>query len=336
MATYKGIQGFSVQTLAADPDNTSWVGSIFYNSTEGVFKTVKPGGISAATWASGGPMNTGRNNTFGTGQTQNGAVCAGGDYAPAISFTETYDGTSWTEVNNLNNGRQDGAAVGTYTSALAITGTPPGPASTTNVEAWDGTNWTAESDVNTAVQQAAGLGTSGAALKAGGSTWGTPAPGNKANTEVWNGSTWTEVNDLPTTDQLKGGGSSTAGFGLGLYAVSPSATVYEWDGTSWSTGTSYNTGRSRVGTSIFGTPTEFIIYGGSETPTIRSTKTEYYNGTSWTEVNDLSIAVATPGTCGTSTDALCFAGNWTSTPALNYNTQEWTVPDIVINTLTTS
>jgi hypothetical protein len=38
MANYKELEGFSVQTLAADPDNPGWVGSIFYNSTEGVFK----------------------------------------------------------------------------------------------------------------------------------------------------------------------------------------------------------------------------------------------------------------------------------------------------------
>jgi hypothetical protein len=51
MANYKELEGFSVQTLAADPDNPGWVGSIFYNSTEGVFKVVKPGGIANGTWA---------------------------------------------------------------------------------------------------------------------------------------------------------------------------------------------------------------------------------------------------------------------------------------------
>jgi hypothetical protein len=60
MANYKELEGFGVQTLAADPDNPGWVGSIFYNSTEGVFKTVKPGGLPAGTWASGGNLNTGR------------------------------------------------------------------------------------------------------------------------------------------------------------------------------------------------------------------------------------------------------------------------------------
>jgi hypothetical protein len=54
MANYKELEGFGVQTLAADPDTPGWVGSIFYNSTSGTFKTVKPGGVAAGTWASGG------------------------------------------------------------------------------------------------------------------------------------------------------------------------------------------------------------------------------------------------------------------------------------------
>jgi hypothetical protein len=45
MANYKELEGFGVQTLATDPDSPGWVGSIFYNSTSGTFKTVKPGGV---------------------------------------------------------------------------------------------------------------------------------------------------------------------------------------------------------------------------------------------------------------------------------------------------
>jgi hypothetical protein len=34
MTTYKGIQGFGVETLASDPTEPGSVGQIFYNSTE--------------------------------------------------------------------------------------------------------------------------------------------------------------------------------------------------------------------------------------------------------------------------------------------------------------
>jgi hypothetical protein len=38
MANYKELEGFGVQTLATDPDNPGWVGSIFYNSTKEFLK----------------------------------------------------------------------------------------------------------------------------------------------------------------------------------------------------------------------------------------------------------------------------------------------------------
>jgi hypothetical protein len=65
MANYKELEGFGVQTLATDPDSPGWIGSIFYNSTEGVFKTVKPGGVAIGTWASGGNLNTARGSGIG-------------------------------------------------------------------------------------------------------------------------------------------------------------------------------------------------------------------------------------------------------------------------------
>jgi hypothetical protein len=64
MATYKGIQGFGVETLASDPTEPGSVGQIFYNSTSGTFKTVKPGGAPIGTWASGGKVNTARGWRF--------------------------------------------------------------------------------------------------------------------------------------------------------------------------------------------------------------------------------------------------------------------------------
>ena len=59
--------------------------------------------------------------------TQTSALCYGG--APgAKNETELWNGTNWTEVNNLNTARQHGAGMGTdNTSALACGGyAPPG------------------------------------------------------------------------------------------------------------------------------------------------------------------------------------------------------------------
>ena len=51
MATYKGIQGYSVQTLASDPSaSADTEGQIWYNSTTGLFKlVVDDGGYTVKT-----------------------------------------------------------------------------------------------------------------------------------------------------------------------------------------------------------------------------------------------------------------------------------------------
>ena len=59
----------------------------------------------------------------GTGNTS--AIVFGG--SPAIANTELWNGTSWTEVNDLNTGRNQMGPAGTATSALAFGGlTGPG------------------------------------------------------------------------------------------------------------------------------------------------------------------------------------------------------------------
>jgi hypothetical protein len=58
--------------------------------------------------------------------------------------------------------------------------------------------------------------------------------------------------------------------------------------------------------------------------------TEYWDGTSWTEVADL--ATARDSIAAGYLRAALAAGGFTGTTA----TEEWTAPDVVINTLTTS
>jgi hypothetical protein len=56
MADYKGIKGFKVQYLSADPSDPI-VGQTWYNSTS---KDLKYTEFAAAAWATGGALNTGR------------------------------------------------------------------------------------------------------------------------------------------------------------------------------------------------------------------------------------------------------------------------------------
>jgi hypothetical protein len=57
MATYKGIQGFSIQNLSADPSNPI-EGQVWYNSTSNVWKVEEV--TAAGAWATGNNLNTAR------------------------------------------------------------------------------------------------------------------------------------------------------------------------------------------------------------------------------------------------------------------------------------
>jgi hypothetical protein len=315
MSEYKGIKGFSVQTLATDPDNTSWIGSVFYNSTSGTFKVVKAGGAPAGTWASGGDLNTGRNYlpdfAFAT---QTAGFAVGGNVGPKQQ-AEQYNGSSWTEVADLSSTLYGRAGFGTNASAVVAGGN--GPPTSTNSETWDNSSWTEGNDLNTARRDAAGAGITTAGLVIG-------AP---AVVESYNGTSYTEVADLNTgRSELGGGGTSTSALVFGGYTGSTTAATESWDGTSWTEVSDLNVAKRDGGTACVSN--QDALYFGGSGPTASN---EYWNGTSWTEVADLATPRTGLGGNGTTTSALAFGGY-----PITAATEEWTVPDLVINTLTTS
>ena len=332
MANLKEIQGFNIQNLTADPDNANSGGQIYYNSTSGQFKAIKDGGAPIGTWASGGTMNTTSRYFSGGAGTKTAAIAFGGE-APQTANTELYDGTSWTEVNNLSVAKSYVAGSGTQTAALSINGYTT--TDLNQVESWDGTNWTETTETNvTASVGNVACGTQTATLI---TLRGSPG----ANTEIWNGSTWTEVNDLNT--------ARTNGAVAGIYTDAiatgnaASNNVETWNGTSWTEVAEINTARQSLGSSG-SSSTSAIIFAGnrpggsSPLPGNQSSPfTEFWNGTSWTEVNNLSTARyggSSSKSGGTSGSAHA-AGGYTGT-AYTGVTEEWTAADFEIKTLTTS
>jgi hypothetical protein len=75
MATYKGIQGFTIQNLSADPSNFE-EGQVWYNSTSNVWKVGEL--TTAGAWATGNNMNTARRYGLSSSGTQTAALAAGG------------------------------------------------------------------------------------------------------------------------------------------------------------------------------------------------------------------------------------------------------------------
>ena len=327
---FQDRKGFDIQNFSADQTS---VGQIYYNTSSGSFKAVKDGGAPIGTWASGASLNTARGSNAGFG-TQDAAITAGGATPSASTLTETelYNGTSWTEVSDLNTGRQAFGSLGTSNAGFCVAGTGP-PGNIANVEVWNGSGWTETTDVNTARTSLKGCGTTTAALAIGGYN---PSPAYQINiTESWNGSAWTEVNDMNTRRSGAGNAlsspySDTIIFGGYTQPPPNTANAETWNGSSWTEVTNLNSAKDNMGGSG-DSSTSALCFGGR---TIANT--ESWNGSSWTEVADLALARGYVASAGSATSALCSGGEAPGSPYYRANTEEWTAADFEIKTVTTS
>ena len=329
MTTYKEINGTNIEAVSSDPANPV-EGQVWYNSTDNVVKGAAA--TSVGSWATGGSLNTGRRQMGGAG-IQTAALGIGGNSNPGsppfsveIANTEQYDGTSWTEVNDLNTARGYAArgSGGTQTSALYFGGYLA-PASSALTESWNGTSWTEVADLNLARYNLSGAGADNTSMLAFGGIYN---PGQfQAVTEEWNGSSWTEVSDLNTAR------SNLAGFGIKTSALATTgedptgrlALTESWNGSSWTEVA--DTNAIRTGAGSCGTDnTSGLIFGGHESDPAGGNvgKTELWNGTSWSEEADLSGPVYYNGQAGagTATAAISFGGEGSSNQ-MRTATEEW-------------
>ena len=323
MATYLGTHGSRIQTYTTNPDNPN-EGEVWYNATDNVLKFQITNVTSAGSWRTGANLNDGR-NAGGSAGTRDAALFFAGDPASAgtTDNTELYDGTSWTEVNNLNQSKREvftGLGL-TNTAALCVGGSVPGP--TANVESWNGTNWTEVNNLNAGRTGGGGAGSPSSALAFGGG-------GPVANTELWNGTNWTEVNNLNTARSDFPGGSgtdNTSAICAGGYTTANVANVETWNGTNWTEVNDLNVAKRGLG-SARQTSTSSIVFGGYATTSLATA--ESWNGTNWTEENDLSATRNQIGGAGSSsTNAIAFGGD-TST-----STEEWTGAGVAIGAWST-
>lgn len=327
--------GSGIPAVASDPPAPT-VGDVWYNTTTNKFKYA---GAGTGSWASGGNLNISRRGNGAAG-TQTAAITFGGEApgGPYTLVTETYNGTSWTNGNSMNNTAYRTSGMGISTAAKQICG---GTNFSVDVEDWDGTSWTETADVSTprGIYNAT-TGTQTAGIVIGGVIPVTPYPtGSTANVENWDGSTWTEVNNLNTGRKGGGAGTQTAAiFSGGSYFPSPGTptgadvtNVETWDGTSWTETADINTARSSHGTS--GTTSTAVIYAGYSTaPTVI---TETWDGSSWTEVADMSTARSEIGGLTGAPYSLTL-GTGGEIPAWSNATEEWTVTAFTAKSVTTA
>ena len=297
----------------------------------------KAGGIPAATYSAGGNLNTARGYMGGAGL-QTAGLIFGGNPPSVTAATESYNGSSWTEVNDLNQSRTNNAGFGSYTAAICSGGSNPSD-SRSNVESWDGSSWTETAELNTERSDSAGSGSQTSGMIATGTT---PSPnpasrpgGTTIVTETWDGSSWTEVADTntqrlqagmsvngPTSNSIIAGGENGPG--------SQTADAETWNGTSWTEVNNLNTARATL-YNFAGTGSQAVAAGGYA-GTTRTGISEIWNGTSWTEGNDLSTGRNAGYGLGLGTASIHCGGN---TPPYTDATEELSA-DITNTTVTTS
>ena len=294
MTDFKGIRGWKVQTLSTDPVASQYAGGA---------------------WASGGSLNTARGSTLGTSTGSSNAFVAGGYQGPsgATSNTESYNGTSWTEVANIPAAYNYGNGFGTNTASI-FAGTDP--ASSTTYE-WNGSSWaTPGNNMNTGrfIGGTAGTSTAGSIFAGG-------EPVASTKHEQWDGTSWTETTDLNTASKncFTGTGIQTAAISIG----NPADTEI-WNGTSWTESTDLNTPRF---TGAGGGTTTLALFSGGQSPGYVA-NTELWNGSTWTELSDLSTARGYVGNSASgystgASDGIVYGG--LTTVGLS-NTEEWSAP----------
>ncbi len=324
MGTYKEVRGTHIVSVTSDPPSPV-NGQMWYNSTERVVKgfTSSPAG----TWSTAANMNTARHSGIASaGANAEAALGFGGGPPPApgaVAITESWNGSAWTEVADLNTARALAGGAGNYTSAIAAGGDQYSGTS----ESWNGSSWTnITTSPNTgSTQQGAGADNEDAILF-GGSPYAT-----NNNSDYWNGSSWTELANLNTARQAGAGSGKTYTAALAMGGDNPSGKVgivESYNGSSWTEIADLNLARAYMGAD--GTQTSTLAFGGNTGPPNKS-ETESWNGSSWTETGDLNTARSYLGRGGANnTSALAFSG------APSAATEEFVTPTTSTVTFTVS
>ena len=190
MATYQDIKGLRVKYLSADP-GTIRAGDVWYNSTSGTLK----GAVSFGAWSSSSPINTARHGSGQGGTAAAGFIVSGGP-SPKVQ-TEEFDGTGWSNGEDVSVDSYFGGGAGTLTAGLYAAGEYPPGGNTDRTIEYDGTNWTTVTAYPQALKMIASCGTQTSALYATG-VLQPPAGAKQTETREYDGSAWNSGGAYPT------------------------------------------------------------------------------------------------------------------------------------------
>jgi hypothetical protein len=221
---------------------------------------------------------------------------------------------SWASVAAMSTARNGLTGGGTQTASWGSGGVTAFPSTTSTLtEEYNGSSWAAGGAVPGGKVYAAGAGPQTAALIAAGGTPFSPSPGGAQTSSFsYNGTSWAAETATPI------GLWTNAGFGSEPAFVSvgsePNSTnyVFNYNGSSWTTGGTMNSIRSYCG--ACGTQTAggaIAGYGGGST----ENKFETYDGTSWTAAPTLNTARYALAGAGSITSALAAGGRTAPGPS---------------------
>ena len=277
-------------------------------------KTNVSAAYDGSSWTAGPNINSARGQTSGTG-TQTSALLAGGrgpGGAAMVTSFEEWNGTSWANLTAISQARGQHFMSGPETATFIAgggTGNNAGSPITNLTEEFDGSSLSSGGNLNTARAQGGSSGNSGDGLVFAGAS-------NEKNTEQYNGTSWTETSDMTATHRGCGNGAGSISNSKGAVvagAYPAVATTEEWNitantvtGAAWASGGNVVNTRRNAG--CLGTQTATLYAGGFGPPTIAHS--EEYNGTAWTEGNNLprQRECATTG-FGTQTAGAVSGGN---------------------------
>jgi len=211
------------------------------------------------------------------GGSQSSAISVGGYSAPpqpqgTLDLVEKWDGSSWSEVAEINTARCQGMGGGASNQSSLIAGGETASGITAKTEVWNNSSWTESGDVSAAVTQNAGGGPVTSAFSIAGR-----APSTVATTQTFNGTSWSASGDLNTArDAVMAmvSNDTAATAAGGTSPGSPNTGKTEtWDGSSWTEVADMASGRyNGTGVGVF---SEGFAAGGGTSATGTTTTEEW-------------------------------------------------------------
>ena len=291
-----------------------------------------------AAFSSGGTMGTGRygGQYFGTGKASQ--VACGGHVPgspPSTANSETYDGTTWSEGNNINTARFNGAGGGTETAGVISMGRSPSDSNAT--EEYNGSSWTTVTASPETKYRKVGAGTQTALIVTGGLN-SPPTVVYPTTSLEYDGTNWTSGGTAPFGgNYMDGVGTETSAVVFGGNSPNDPAgqsnnLSFDYNGSAWTANNNINSNHAGQHFAS-GTVTDAIIGAGGAPYTIAAVS-ETYDGTTFATNATLATEGQRGGKGTTSGAAFAVGGH----PPYLAVTEEYTAASTAVNvkTITTS